>query len=156
MSENIDITTLNGYGTTLAAVVNFPPDFDSSKQYPAIVVSHPGGGVKEQTAGLYAGKLAEYGFVTVAYDASFQGASTGEPRQLENPHIRTEDVSSVVDYLTTLDYVDNDRCDGHLRRCWLLRQCRDRRSADQSRGHGQPGQHRSDVPQRMDQRCCRC
>ncbi|WP_166822864.1 alpha/beta hydrolase [Brevibacterium limosum] len=109
MSENIDITTLNGYGTTLAAVVNFPPDFDSSKQYPAIVVSHPGGGVKEQTAGLYAGKLAEYGFVTVAYDASFQGASTGEPRQLENPHIRTEDVSSVVDYLTTLDYVDNER-----------------------------------------------
>jgi fermentation-respiration switch protein FrsA (DUF1100 family) len=109
MSENIDIKTLNGYGTTLAAVINYPSDFDSAKQYPAIVVSHPGGGVKEQTAGLYAGKLAEYGFVTIAYDASFQGASTGEPRQLEDPHIRTEDVSSVVDYLTTLDYVDNDR-----------------------------------------------
>ncbi|MBM9465054.1 alpha/beta hydrolase [Aeromicrobium sp. YIM 150415] len=109
MSENIEIKTLNGYGTTLAAVINFPPDFDASKQYAAIVVSHPGGGVKEQTAGLYAGKLAEPGFVTVAYDASFQGASTGQPRQLENPHIRTEDVSAVVDYLTTLDYVDNDR-----------------------------------------------
>ena len=109
MSENIDIKTLNGYGTTLAAVINFPPDFDTSKAYPAIVVSHPGGGVKEQTAGLYAGKLADAGFVTVAYDASFQGASTGEPRQLENPHIRTEDVSAVVDYLTTLDYVDTDR-----------------------------------------------
>ncbi|MCT1367360.1 alpha/beta hydrolase [uncultured Kocuria sp.] len=109
MSENIDITTLNGYGTTLASVINFPPDFDASNQYAAIVVSHPGGGVKEQTAGLYAGKLAEYGFVTIAYDASFQGASTGEPRQLENPHIRTEDVSAVVDYLTTLDYVDSDR-----------------------------------------------
>ena len=77
MSENIDITTLNGYGTTLASVINFPPDFDASNQYAAIVVSHPGGGVKEQTAGLYAGKLAEYGFVTIAYDASFQGASTG-------------------------------------------------------------------------------
>ncbi len=109
MSENVDIATLNGYGTTLSAVINFPPDFEASKTYPAIVVSHPGGGVKEQTAGLYAGKLAESGFVTVAYDASFQGASTGEPRQLENPHIRTEDVSAVVDYLTTLDYVDNDR-----------------------------------------------
>ncbi len=109
MSENITIQTKNGYGTTLAAVINFPPDFDTSKTYPAIVVSHPGGGVKEQTAGLYAGKLAEAGFVTVAYDASFQGASTGEPRQLENPHIRTEDVSTVVDYLTTLDYVDNER-----------------------------------------------
>lgn len=112
MSENIDIKTLNGYGTVLAAVINFPPDFDASKQYPAIVVSHPGGGVKEQTAGLYAGKLAESGFVTVAYDASFQGASTGEPRQLENPYIRHEDVSAVVDYLTTLDYVDNDRIGG--------------------------------------------
>ncbi|WP_432789503.1 alpha/beta hydrolase [Brevibacterium sp. K11IcPPYGO002] len=112
MSENIDITTRNGYGTTLSAVINFPPEFDASKQYPAIVVSHPGGGVKEQTAGLYAGKLAEFGFVTVAYDASFQGASTGEPRQLENPHIRTEDVSAVVDYLTGLDYVDNERIGG--------------------------------------------
>ncbi|GAA1543765.1 alpha/beta hydrolase [Nocardioides humi] len=109
MSENIDIKTLNGYGTTLAAVINLPPDFDASRTYPAVVVSHPGGGVKEQTAGLYAGMLAELGFVTVAYDASFQGASTGEPRQLENPYIRTEDVSAVVDHLTTLDYVDSDR-----------------------------------------------
>lgn len=109
MSDNIEITTLNGYGTTLAAVVNLPPNHDASTQHPAIVVSHPGGGVKEQTAGLYAGKLAEAGFITVAYDASFQGASTGEPRQLENPHIRTEDVSAVVDYLTTRDDVDNDR-----------------------------------------------
>ncbi|MEU5382291.1 alpha/beta hydrolase [Kitasatospora cineracea] len=109
MSKNISIKTLNGYGTTLAAVINLPEGFDASKTYPAIVVSHPGGGVKEQAAGLYAGKLAQHGFVTVAYDASFQGASTGEPRQLENPHIRTEDVSAVVDHLTTLDYVDSGR-----------------------------------------------
>ncbi|KXB49336.1 alpha/beta hydrolase [Corynebacterium sp. MC-04] len=109
MSKNINIKTLNGYGTTLSAVINFPPEFEASQTYPAIVVSHPGGGVKEQTAGLYAKKVAEYGFVTVVYDASFQGASSGEPRQLENPHIRTEDVSAVVDYLTTLDYVDNER-----------------------------------------------
>jgi len=109
MSENITIETRNGYGTTLAAVINVPEGFDASKTYPAVVVSHPGGGVKEQASGLYAGKLAEQGFVTVAYDASFQGESTGEPRQLENPHIRTEDVSAVVDYLTTLDYIDSDR-----------------------------------------------
>ncbi|ENW78314.1 hypothetical protein F909_04001 [Acinetobacter sp. ANC 3929] len=109
MSKEISIQNLNGQGITLAAVINFPQGFDESKTYPAIVVSHPGGGVKEQTAGLYARKLAEHGFVTIAYDASYQGASTGLPRQLENPYVRTEDVSAVIDYLTTLPYVDNNR-----------------------------------------------
>lgn len=109
MSKEISIQNHNGQGITLAAVINFPVDFDESKTYPAVVVSHPGGGVKEQTAGLYARKLAEHGFVTIAYDASYQGASTGLPRQLENPYIRTEDVSAVIDYLTTLPYVDNNR-----------------------------------------------
>lgn len=65
--------------------------------------------MKEQTAGTYAKKLADQGFVTIAYDASYQGESTGAPSQLENPHIRTEDVSAVIDYLSTLPYVDNDR-----------------------------------------------
>lgn len=109
MSKEISIQNLNGQGITLAAVINFPQGFDESKTYPAVVVSHPGGGVKEQTAGLYARKLAEHGFVTIAYDASYQGASTGLPRQLENPYVRTEDVSAVIDYLTTLPYVDNSR-----------------------------------------------
>ncbi|WP_049056954.1 alpha/beta hydrolase, partial [Achromobacter xylosoxidans] len=104
--SNVTFKNLNGQGITMAAIINFPAGFDASKQYPAIVVSHPGGGVKEQTAGLYAGKLAEHGFIAIAYDASYQGASTGEPRQLENPYIRTEDVSAVIDYLTTLPYVD--------------------------------------------------
>lgn len=109
MSKEISIQNHNGQGITLAAVINFPEGFDESKTYPAVVVSHPGGGVKEQTAGLYARKLAEYGFITIAYDASYQGASTGLPRQLENPYVRTEDVSAVIDYLTTLPYVDNNR-----------------------------------------------
>ncbi|ENV08119.1 hypothetical protein F966_03983 [Acinetobacter higginsii] len=109
MSKEISIQNHNGQGITLAAVINFPEGFDESKTYPAVVVSHPGGGVKEQTAGLYARKLAEHGFVTIAYDASYQGASTGLPRQLENPYVRTEDVSAVIDYLTTLPYVDDNR-----------------------------------------------
>ncbi|EKE73737.1 alpha/beta hydrolase [Gallaecimonas xiamenensis] len=107
--KNIQIPNHNGQGVTLAAVINFPAGFDESRQYPALVVAHPGGGVKEQTAGLYARKLAEHGLVTIAFDASYQGASTGEPRQLENPYIRTEDISAVIDYLTTLPYVDNAR-----------------------------------------------
>ncbi|PJG42416.1 hypothetical protein XA39_12605 [Acinetobacter tandoii] len=109
MSKEISIQNHNGQGITLAAAINFPEGFDESKTYPAVVVSHPGGGVKEQTAGLYARKLAEHGFITIAYDASYQGASTGMPRQLENPYVRTEDVSAVIDYLTTLPYVDNSR-----------------------------------------------
>lgn len=54
-------------------------------------------------------KLAENGLITVAFDRSYQGESTGEPRQMENPYTSTEDVSAVVDYLTTLAYVDNDK-----------------------------------------------
>lgn len=108
----ISFPNSNNKSITMSAVINFPPGFEEKKTYPAIVVSHRGGGVKEQTSGTYARKLAEHGFVTIAYDASYQGESTGEPRQLENPHIRTEDVSAVVDYLTALPYVDRDRIAG--------------------------------------------
>lgn len=107
--RNVTFKNLNGQGVTTAATLYFPQGFDESSKYPAVVVSHPGGGVKEQTAGLYAKKLAEAGLVTIAFDRSYQGASTGEPRQLENPYISTEDVSAVIDYLTTLPYVDQDR-----------------------------------------------
>lgn len=107
--EKISIKNTNAQEIILSAVINFPEEFDHNKKYPAVIVSHPGGGVKEQTAGLYAKRLAEYGLITIAYDASYQGESTGEPRQLENPYIRTEDISAVIDYLTTLSYVDADK-----------------------------------------------
>ncbi len=107
--KKVNFLSRNGEDITISANINFPAGFDEGKKYPAVVVSHPGGGVKEQTAGTYAKKLAEEGFVTIAYDASYQGESTGEPRQLENPYIRTEDVSAAIDYLSTLPYVNANR-----------------------------------------------
>lgn len=93
----------------LAGNLFTPADFDANSTYPALVVVHPGGGVKEQTAGLYAAKLAEAGFVTVAYDASFQGESGGEPHFLEDPAARVSDVNAVVDFLQTQSFVDPER-----------------------------------------------
>ena len=106
--QNVSFKSLNGQDITIAAIIHFPEGFNEASKYPAIVVAHPGGGVKEQAAGLYASKLVKQGFVAIAFDASYQGESTGLPRQLENPYVRTEDISAVIDYLTTLPYVDVD------------------------------------------------
>lgn len=102
------VTFRNG-SIEMAANLHLPASFDEKKTYAAIVVTHPAGGVKEQTAGIYAGRLAAEGFVAVAFDASYQGESGGEPRHLENPYARVEDISAAVDYLTTLPYVDRGR-----------------------------------------------
>lgn len=107
--QTVNFPNLNGLGITMAANIHFPEGFDESKQYAAVVVSHPGGGVKEQAAGLYAKKLAEMGLLAIAFDRSYQGASTGEPRQLENPYVSTEDVSAVIDFLTTQSFVDANK-----------------------------------------------
>ncbi|MBE3002398.1 alpha/beta hydrolase [Nocardiopsis sp. HNM0947] len=94
----------------IAADLHFPPGFDASGSYPAVVAAHPIGSCKEQTAGnIYAPALAEAGYVVIAFDASFQGASGGEPRFLEDPAQRVQDFSRVVDHLVTLPYIDADR-----------------------------------------------
>ena len=86
-----------------------PKDIDKSKKYPAIIVGHPFGGVKEQTAGLYAQKLAERGYITLAFDASFYGESGGTPRKIEVPEIRVEDSSAAVDYMSNYPLVDENK-----------------------------------------------
>ena len=91
---------------TVVANLFLPRGFDKNKKYPAIVIGHPNGGVKEQTSGLYAKKLAEKGFITLAFDASYQGESGGEPRFLDDPEVRTEDYRAAADYITTRDFVD--------------------------------------------------
>jgi len=93
----------------IAGNLHLPKDFANDGGYVAIVVVHPAGGVKEQTAGLYASKLADEGMIALAYDASYQGEGGGEPRQEEDPYARVEDVRAAVDYLTTLEFVDQQR-----------------------------------------------
>lgn len=93
----------------VAAELHLPVDFDESRKYPAIVCVHPGSSCKGQTAGLYASKLAEQGFVAIAFDGSFQGESGGEPRYIEDPVTRVEDVRCAVDYLVTLPCVDEEK-----------------------------------------------
>ena len=86
----------------------FKPSNVSGKA-PGLVIIHPGGGVKEQTASTYAKAMSEQGYVTICYDASHHGDSEGLPHFLENPSERITDASAVVDYLETLDNVDANR-----------------------------------------------
>ena len=101
------ITFVNRYGITLVADLYQP--INASGRMPAIAVSGPFGAVKEQCSGLYAQKMAERGYLTIAFDPSFTGESGGTPRYVASPDINTEDFSAAVDYLLTRDDVDSER-----------------------------------------------
>lgn len=101
--------TFKNRAIDMAGDLYFPSDFDESKKYAAVVTVHPGSSCKEQTAGIYADKLAKNGFVTLSVNASYQGESGGEPRYIEDPAARVEDIRSAIDYLVTLPYVNDNR-----------------------------------------------
>jgi uncharacterized protein len=96
-------------GIDIAANVYTPANYDPSKKYAAVVVAHPNGGIKEQTAGLYAQRLAEAGYITIAADAMYQGASGGEPRHTDKPAYRTEDIRGMADFISNYTGVDANR-----------------------------------------------
>lgn len=86
-----------------------PNDFADDRSNPSIVLSTPGSSVKEQIGANYAERLAAKGYLALVFDPSHQGESGGEPRDLENPSVRVEDISCAVDFLMTLPYVDEHR-----------------------------------------------
>lgn len=109
-SDKVDVKKVNfknRYGITLVGDL-YTPIGKSVEKLPAIAVSGPFGAVKEQASGLYAQTMAERGFVTLAFDPSYTGESSGEPRNVSSPEINTEDFSAAVDYLSNLDSVNPD------------------------------------------------
>ncbi|KAJ5630202.1 uncharacterized protein N7484_010302 [Penicillium longicatenatum] len=114
-SNNVTIQPVSfpsQYQMTVAGNLFFLKDLDCSAGCPAIVIGHPMGAVKEQSANLYATKLAEQGFVTVSVDLPFWGSSEGEPRNGVSPDLYSEAFSAAVDYLGTQSSVDRERIGG--------------------------------------------
>lgn len=106
---NIRAVTYKLNGLDISANVYMPANYNPSKKYPAVVIAHPNGGVKEQVAGLYAQRLAEQGYITITADAAYQGASGGEPRNVDKPANRIEDIHGMADFITQYPGVDATR-----------------------------------------------
>lgn len=106
---NIRTVSYKLNGLDISANVYTPTNYDATKKYPAIVVAHPNGGVKEQVAGLYAQRLAEQGYITIAADAAYQGASGGLPRNVDKPAYRIEDIHGMADFISRYAGVDTSR-----------------------------------------------
>ena len=106
----------NRYDITLAADLYMLADMDINAKHPALIIGHPFGAVKEQCAGLYAQEMAKRGFVTLAFDASYQGESGGMPRHTVSPDALVEDFSASVDWLGIQPFVDRE-CIGVIGIC---------------------------------------
>lgn len=106
---NIHPVTYKLGGLDIAANVYTPANYDAAKKYPVVVVAHPNGGVKEQVAGLYAQRLADQGYITITADAAYQGASGGEPRNVDKPAHRIEDIHGMADFIASYPGVDSKR-----------------------------------------------
>ncbi|MDD3037802.1 alpha/beta hydrolase [Bacteroides sp.] len=98
----------NQYKMKVAGNLFLPKDMKKGKKYPAIIVGHPMGAVKEQSANLYAMKMAERGFITLSIDLSFWGGSEGEPRNAVLPEVYAEDFSAAVDFLGTRPFIERN------------------------------------------------
>lgn len=96
----------------LAGQLFLPDDFDINKKYPSLVIAHPEGAVKEQASATYAEKLVKYGFVCLTFDGAYMGQSAGQPHFTTDPFQRVEDIRAAVDFLTTLNFIDNDKISG--------------------------------------------
>jgi len=106
---NIHTVVYKLNGLDISANVYTPAGYELGKKYPAVVVAHPNGGVKEQVAGLFAQRLAEQGYIAIAADAAYQGASGGLPRNVDKPANRIEDIRGMADYLTQYPGADSGR-----------------------------------------------
>ena len=101
--------TFKSEGLNLIGNLFYPSDFQEGNNYPAIIVSGSWTTVKEQMAGLYAQKLSEKGFISLAFDFRNFGESEGKPRFYESPTLKKEDIKNAVSYLEGLEVVDSSK-----------------------------------------------
>ncbi len=111
-SDKVDVIKVSFYnrlGINIVADLYTPKDMQKNIKFEALVIGSPYGAVKEQAGGVYAQNMAERGFVSLAFDASYNGESGGSPHFTASPEAFTEDFSAAVDFLGSLDYVDKNK-----------------------------------------------
>jgi len=106
---NIHPVTYKLNGLEISANVYTPAGYSPGQRHATVVVAHPNGGVKEQVAGLYAQRLAEMGYIVITADAAYQGASGGQPRNVDKPANRVEDIHGMADFISGYPGVDRTR-----------------------------------------------